>query len=192
MAEQARDALDLSEVWLMVSPQNPLKDTANMAPFEARMHMCTLMATGKPWLKASDFEAKAKTQFTADTVEKLTKTMPENTFFWLMGADNLAQFHKWKDWEKIAKTLPIVVFRRPDTDIAKVKGPAVDFLAPYKVEANSPKVSVPNWRVLENKMVDLSATNIRNGAVTQGTPALDNEVQRYISDKKLYRNTTAC
>lgn len=189
MAEQAKIALNLSEVWLMVSPQNPLKKTVGMAAFNARMAMCTLMAKGKPWLKASDFEKKAKTRFTADTVEKLTTTMPDVTFFWLMGADNLAQFHLWKNWEYIARTVPIVVFRRPKTNIAATKTPAVDYLAPYKVAANSPEVQPPNWRVLENTLIDLSATDIRKGHVASTQHALNHDVQQYIRLKNLYPNT---
>jgi len=182
-------ALNLSEVWLLVSPQNPLKKTIGMASFQARLEMCTLMAKGRPWLKASDFEEKAQTRFTADTVEKLTSTMPDVTFFWLMGADNLAQFHRWKDWEKIVHTVPIVVFRRPKTNLAHINSPALDYLAPYKVASNSPKVDAPNWRVLNNKLVDLSATDIRQGTKIPPNTALDDDVQQYIQLKNLYPNT---
>ena len=188
MAEQAKSALNLSEVWFLVSPQNPLKKTDGMAPFKARFDMCNLMAKGKPWLKASDFEAKAGTQFTADTVEKLKAHSPTDTFFWMMGADNLAQFHRWKNWESIVNTLPIVVFRRPGTKITDIQGPAVDYLKPYKVAADSPKTDAPNWRVLENKLIDLSATDIRKGVKPKAT-ALHEEVQKYISLNKLYEDT---
>ena len=195
MAEQAKVTLNLSEVWLLVSPQNPLKETAGMASFEARMRMCNLMAADKPWLKASDFEVKAGTRFTADTVEKLTTSMPDVTFFWLMGADNLAQFHQWKNWENIVNTVPIVVFRRPGTDITHIKGPAVDYLAPYQVDTQDKAEKAPNWRVLENKLIDLSATNIRNemhqGAVTQADTALHTEVLSYIQQNGLYENMGA-
>lgn len=195
MAEQAHKALNLSEVWLLVSPQNPLKQTVGMAPFADRMHMCELLANGRPWLKASAFEAEAQTQFTADTVQKLTTCVPDATFFWLMGADNLAQFHKWKNWEQIVKTLPIVVFRRPGTNTAEIAGPAADYLKPYKVEAQSSKVDAPNWRILDNDLVDLSATDIRlgiNAGAAQSDKALPNEVQRYINAKKLYQNAAVC
>lgn len=195
MAEQAKVTLNLSEVWLLVSPQNPLKETAGMASFEARMAMCALMASDKPWLKVSDFEDKANTRFTADTVEKLTASQPETTFFWLMGADNLAQFHKWKNWEKIVQTVPIVVFQRPGTDHTALKGPALDYLTPYKVSATDTAEKAPNWRILENKLVDLSATDIREGANTDNGPdldkALDNEVLAYIRQNGLYANMRA-
>lgn len=191
MAEQAKVTLNLSEVWLLVSPQNPLKHTKGMASFQARLEMCRLMAQGKPWLKVSDFEDKAHTRFTADTVEKLTESYPDAAFFWLMGADNLAQFHRWKNWEDIVNTVPIVVFRRPGTDVATLQGPVAEHLAPYKVAADSPTETAPNWRVLENDLVNLSATDIRQGAVTQADSALHNEVLAYIRQKGLYADMRA-
>jgi nicotinate-nucleotide adenylyltransferase len=112
----ALDALDLDEVWWIVSPGNPLKEGASdMAPFEARLASARRMARGAP-IRASEFERRAGTRYTVDTVRKLQRRHPNFRFIWLMGADTVAQFHQWKDWRKLVKSLPIAVISRPGYD----------------------------------------------------------------------------
>ena len=112
----AIDALGLDEVWWLVSPGNPLKDGhGDMAPFEARLGSARLQARGAP-IRASDFEARAGTRFTFDTVAELRRRYPRFDFVWLMGEDSVAEFHRWKRWRKLAESLPIAVIRRPGYD----------------------------------------------------------------------------
>ncbi len=187
MAKQAWQILNLDEVWLLVSPQNPLKDTKDMAPFADRLRMCELMAEDKMWLKASDFEQRMGTQFTADTIDRLINNMPQNVFFWLMGADNMAQFHHWKRWEDITKKVPLVIFNRDNENDDWLNSPAACTLKKYRVSPDNNKADCPNWRVIDNDTLDISATDIRM-ADDIGTKKalLHKKVLDYINLKKLY------
>ncbi len=112
----AIDALALDEIWWLVSPGNPLKDSApDMAPYEARMESARKIAAGKA-IRASDFERRAGTRYTVDTLRALLREHPDDRFIWLMGADTVAEFHRWKDWRTIAQLVPIAVLPRPGYD----------------------------------------------------------------------------
>jgi nicotinate-nucleotide adenylyltransferase len=114
----AMRALGLDEVWWLVSPGNPLKDQAkDMAPFAARLASARRMARGAP-IRASDFEARAATRFTIDTVRALKRRYPRDRFIWLLGGDTVPNFHKWRDWRRLAAEVPIAVIRRPGYDHA--------------------------------------------------------------------------
>lgn len=109
-------ALKLDEVWWLVSPGNPLKAGAkDMAPFRARLASARAMARHAP-IRVSGVERRLKTRYTADTLTKLTRMYPKHDFIWLMGADNLDQFHRWERWRRIAAMLPIAVVARPGYD----------------------------------------------------------------------------
>ena len=126
----ALDALDLDEIWWLVSPGNPLKPTAGMAPFTARMASARAMARRAP-IRVSDIETRLQTRYTADTVTKLTRRFPRRRFVWLMGADNLAQFHRWQRWRDIARAVPIAVVARPGYDAAARAAPAMGWLGRF-------------------------------------------------------------
>jgi nicotinate-nucleotide adenylyltransferase len=112
----AIDALGLDELWWLVSPGNPLKDGASdMAPYEARLSSAEAMAAGTP-IRASDYERRIGTRYTIDTLKALIRDFPDNRFIWLMGADTVADFHRWKDWREIAQLLPIALLPRPGYD----------------------------------------------------------------------------
>ena len=112
----AIDALGLDEVWWLVSPGNPLKEGAkDMAPYEARFASAEEQAALAP-IKVSDFEVEAGTRYTVDTVAEIKRRYPDDRFIWLMGSDTVAQFHQWKDWRKLAESLPIAVISRPGYD----------------------------------------------------------------------------
>ena len=89
--------LELDEVWWLVSPQNPLKSTMQMAAYDDRF-ASALSISNHPRIKVSDFETRAGTQYTANTLRQLTKQYVNMQFVWLMGSDNLAQFSKWKNY----------------------------------------------------------------------------------------------
>jgi nicotinate-nucleotide adenylyltransferase len=120
-------ALDLDEVWWMVSPGNPLKDKAGMAPFQARMASARAMARHAP-IRPTAIEKRMKTRYTADTLTKLPRLYPNHRFIWLMGADNLAQFHRWERWRHIARQVPIAVIARPGYDRGAHASPAMGWL----------------------------------------------------------------
>src|SRR3982750_1692446 len=112
----AMAALGLDEVWWLVSPGNPLKDGAkDMAPFEARLAVAAAMAK-RSRIRVSDFEQRAGTRFTIDTVRLLKRRYPAHNFIWLLGSDTLPNFHLWRGWRDLAREVPIAVIRRPGYD----------------------------------------------------------------------------
>src|SRR3954464_1784959 len=118
ISRAAIDALDLDEVWWLVSPGNPLKAGAtDMASFDARMASARRTARGAP-IRASDFEQREGTRYSVDTGRRLSRRYPQHRFIWLLGSDNLPNFHKWRDWRGLAREVPIAVIRRPGYDSA--------------------------------------------------------------------------
>ncbi len=115
MSLAALDALGLDEVWWLVSPGNPLKPAAGMAPYAARLASARQQARRAP-IRVSDFEARAGTRYTVDTLSLLLARCSRHRFIWLMGEDTLGSFHRWKDWRGLARLLPIAVLSRPGYD----------------------------------------------------------------------------
>jgi len=127
----AIEALALDELWWLVSPGNPLKDeAADMAPFAARLASARKMASGT-LIRVSDFEARNETRFTVDTLSALTLEHPADRFIWLMGADSVAEFHRWKDWRQIAQLVPIAVLPRPGYDASAQAARAMGWLSSF-------------------------------------------------------------
>jgi nicotinate-nucleotide adenylyltransferase len=125
---EAMRALELDEVWWLVSPGNPLKRRAtDMAPFEARLESAREMAR-RGRIRASDFERREGTRYTIDTVRRLKSRFPRHEFIWLLGSDTLPDFHKWRDWRALAHELPIAVIRRPGYDSAAHAARAMGWL----------------------------------------------------------------
>lgn len=121
-------ALQLDEVWWLVSPGNPLKAGApDMAPLAARLASAQAMARHAP-IRPSAIEARLRTRYTLDTVTRLRRLYPRHDFIWLMGADNLDQFHRWRGWRRIAATLPIAVMARPGYDRDALASEAMGWL----------------------------------------------------------------
>lgn len=161
----AIDALGLDEVWWLVSPGNPLKEGAeDMAPFEARLKSARAMARRAP-IRVSDFEARAGTRYTADTVEELKRRYRNHRFIWLMGADTVARFHQWKDWRKLVKSLPIAVISRPGYDAparaARAMGWLRRFVRPSSQAMDWTDWSAPAILLLRLPPDPTSATSLR-------------------------------
>jgi nicotinate-nucleotide adenylyltransferase len=124
-------ALGLDEVWWLVSPGNPLKDGASdMAPFEARLASARLAARHS-LIRVSDFENRIGTRYTVDTLRRLLRFYPHYRFIWLMGADALPDFHKWRNWRGLARLLPIAVLPRPGYGTAARAARAMGWLARF-------------------------------------------------------------
>jgi nicotinate-nucleotide adenylyltransferase len=138
---QAIEALGLDELWWLVSPGNPLKDGAgDMAPLPARLASARAMAR-RSRIVPTAIEAELGTRYTADTLRKLVRRFPNRRFIWLMGADNLAQFHRWRDWRLIARTMPIAVIARPGYDGLAQNAPAMGWLRRFVRRSGH----VKNW-----------------------------------------------
>ena len=121
-------ALGLDEIWWLVSPGNPLKaDARDMAPYGARLASAEQMAK-RARIRVCDFEQKAGTRFTIDTVRQLKRFYSQHRFIWLLGSDNLPNFHFWRDWRGLAREVPIAVIRRPGYDSAAHAARAMGWL----------------------------------------------------------------
>jgi nicotinate-nucleotide adenylyltransferase len=132
----ARQALGLDEIWWLVSPGNPLKPAKGMAPLPARAASARRQARRAP-IRVTAVERELGTRFTVDTLDRLCRRWPKNRFVWLMGADNLGQFHRWRDWRRLARAMPIAVIARPGYDAAAVASPAMAWLRRYRRSAAS-------------------------------------------------------
>ena len=123
----AIDALGLDEVWWLVSPGNPLKEARDMAPLPVRLASARAMAR-RARIRPTDIEARLGTVFTVDTIAALRRRYANHRFIWLMGEDNLAQFHRWRDWRRLAREVPIAVIARPGYDRAAHAAVAMSWL----------------------------------------------------------------
>ena len=160
----ALNALGLDEVWWLVSPGNPLKPLTGMAPLAARVRSARAMARRAP-IRVTAIERELATRFTVDTLRALKRRYPERRFVWLMGADNLAQFHRWKDWRAIARSMPIAVIARPGYDAQALASPAMAWLRRYRLPAtglkNRQEWSAPALIALRFDPDPRSATELR-------------------------------
>ncbi len=137
-------ALDLDEIWWLVSPGNPLKPAKGMAPLPARLAQAQHIARRAP-IRATAIEAHLKTRYTVDTLRAIRRTHPRNRFIWLMGADNLAQFSQWRDWRDIARQMPIAVIARPGYDSDARGSTAMSWLRRF-VRSARQSADWTNWR----------------------------------------------
>lgn len=127
----ALHALGLDEVWWLVSPGNVLKPAAGMAPLPVRLASAQLQARNAP-IRATAIERELGTRFTVDSLRAIRRRYPKRRFVWIMGADNLAQFHRWKHWRKIARMMPIAVIARPGYDAQALASPAMAWLRRWR------------------------------------------------------------
>ncbi|EQB12216.1 nicotinate-nucleotide adenylyltransferase [Sphingobium lactosutens] len=141
----ARNALDLDEVWWLVSPGNPLKPEKGMAPLPARLAHARKVARRAP-IRATAIERQLGTRYTIDTLRALRLRYPHHDFIWLMGADNLAQFSRWKNWRGIAHLMPIAVIARPGYDAGARGSAAMSWLRRFVRPARQ-SADWTNWRV---------------------------------------------
>jgi nicotinate-nucleotide adenylyltransferase len=125
-------ALGLDEAWWLVSPGNPLKHGGDMASLQARFKSAEKLSRRAPIIPTA-IERALDTRYTVDTLSKLTRRYPKREFMWMMGADNLAQFHLWKNWRRIARTMPIAVIARPGYNSDAMSSPAMAWLKRYQV-----------------------------------------------------------
>jgi nicotinate-nucleotide adenylyltransferase len=127
----AIDRLGLAEIWWLVSPGNPLKNPADLAPLAARVASAKAAARRAP-IRVTAIERELGTRYTIDTLRALVRRYPRRRFVWVMGADNLAQFHRWRNWRAIARTVPIAVFARPGYEAKAMASPAMAWLRRYR------------------------------------------------------------
>jgi nicotinate-nucleotide adenylyltransferase len=164
MSLYALRQLRLDAVWWLVSPQNPLKSRAEMAPLDRRLAMAARVAR-HPRLVVTAIETALGTRHTARTLSALVARFPRTRFVWLMGADNLTQIEHWQDWTKIFGTVPVAVFRRPPYCLKAMAGKAARRFARHRVAGARAgalaDMAPPAWCLLRNPLHPASATAIR-------------------------------
>jgi nicotinate-nucleotide adenylyltransferase len=158
--------LDLDQVWWLVSPQNPLKPVAGMAPFRVRLEGARRIAKADRRILVTDIESRlGSSRYTADTLKALRRRFPRLRFVWLMGGDNLVQIPKWERWPEIFRTVPIAVFDRPSYSLKALSGPAAQRFARHRVSAlearRMAEMEPPAWVFFHTPLDDRSATTIR-------------------------------
>lgn len=159
-------ALGLDVVWWLVAPQNPLK-TSSPDSMENRLNACReLVGSFNNRVYISDEETRLGTRNTADTVRKLKQIYPQVKFIWLMGADNMASLHNWKNWQVLMNDIPMAIYPRPGYVVKAGLSPAAQQFGDCRIAidqaANLKTIDAPAWVLLTGKMDDISSTTLRN------------------------------
>ena len=160
---EAKKILKLDDIWWLVTPQNPLK--ANQpASYSDRIKNCKLIIKNKP-IKIKEVEKKINSKFSYQTIKYLNNHYRNINFFWLMGADNLINFHKWQNADKIFNEIPIVVFRRYGYNNKALKSYTSNFYKHFKLSNKNLLIEnfkqLPAWTIIKNKEIRISSTEIR-------------------------------
>lgn len=157
--------LRLDRVWWLVTPGNPLKDAAQLKPLEARLEQARTEAAD-PRIEVTALEAVLRTRYTVDTVRGLTEHYKDVRFVFLMGADNLAQLHKWKRWRELAGLVPFAVVDRDGWSLRALASPAAITMSQARLpESNAVMLTSskpPAWVFLHGLKSDLSSTKLRS------------------------------
>ena len=165
VAEIALRRLRLDQLWWIVTPGNPLKSAAELAPLAERLRRSEAVA-GDPRIRVTAFEARHSVRFTADTLALVKAHNPGVDFVWVMGADNLRDFHRWQRWQQIAMTVPIAVIDRPGATLSYLSSVmAKTFDYARRDETDAPRLArmkAPAWTFIHGPRSRLSSTSIRN------------------------------
>ena len=162
---EALKRLRLDQVWWLVSPQNPLKPNAPSSDLARRIAAAERIAR-HPLIRVTGIEAAFGTTYSAETLSRLLPRLTGALPVWMMGADNLAGFHRWRDWQRIAASLPIAVFNRPGEALRALASPAAKALARFRLDAaDAPALAAtppPAWVFLPSPHIDISSTALRS------------------------------
>jgi nicotinate-nucleotide adenylyltransferase len=156
--------LGLDRLWWMVTPGNPLKENGTLSPQGERARRAAQVAA-HPRIVVSTAEQAFGTRYTADLVRILKSRLPAARFVWVMGSDNLEQFHLWEDWRGIAASLPIAVVNRPGHLAAALSSPAALSLSRARVSERDAAVLAdcrpPAWTFINGPRSGASSTALR-------------------------------
>ncbi|MEW5728425.1 MAG: nicotinate-nucleotide adenylyltransferase [Pseudomonadota bacterium] len=172
VAETALKRLGLDEVWVLVSPQNPLKPVAGMASLAERAQSARRAMAGHPRIRVTTIEADLGTRYTADTIAVLRTRFPAIRFVWLMGADNLAQIAKWDRWMRIFRSVPVAILARSPYSQRALAARAARRLARFRTvqTAGLADRTPVAWVFLHTRLHPASATAIRAGGTVPSGP----------------------
>ncbi|MDT8856899.1 nicotinate-nucleotide adenylyltransferase [Paracoccaceae bacterium Fryx2] len=163
ITREALKRFGLDRVWWLVSPGNPLK-ARGPAPLAERMARARVVID-HPRVVISDVEARLGTRYTAETLAALQAIYPQVRFVWLMGADNLVQFHRWDRWQWIMGHVPVGVLARPGAGVAARRSVAARAYracrVPEAFSAGLARRAAPAWCFADVPLVDVSSSAIR-------------------------------
>lgn len=164
VAEVALARLKLDRVWMMVTPGNPLKQHNGLPDLSTRIKATRALVTD-PRILVTGFEAHLGSAYSWSTVRHLKRAYPHVDFVWIMGADNLAGFHRWQHWQRIATAVPIAVIDRPGSTLAAQSSPAAAMLARFRMsEHDAPRLkrrTAPAWIFIHARRNQQSSTRLR-------------------------------
>lgn len=170
IAREALKRLRLDRLWWVVTPGNPLKANSGLPSQAIRMRACRALAS-HPRMEVTGFESELGSPYTAVTLAFLRKRYPATRFVWVMGADNLAQFHRWQDWEDIARSWPIAVIDRPGWRLEALAAQGAQSLSPRRLPeaqaASLARCRPPVWSFLTSRLSPLSSTALRAEAAAE-------------------------
>ncbi|MCJ2036695.1 nicotinate-nucleotide adenylyltransferase [Methylobacterium sp. J-068] len=156
--------LRLDRVWWMVTPGNPLKDRGELAAIEARVARASRVAD-HPRIAVTDFESRIGARYTRQSLRFLTRRNPGVKFVWIMGADSLATFHRWRGFSEIARLMPIAIIDRPGFTLTAPAARAARALARWRIpESDAGSLvdrAAPAWVFLHGPRSTLSSTALR-------------------------------
>ena len=163
VARTAMRRLDLDRVWWLVSPQNPLK-SRQADDYARRLAGVAQLASG-PGMVVSDIETRLGINRTVDLARYLSTRHPDVHFVWVMGADNLAGFHRWAEWREVFETLPIAVVSRPQDAIRARLSTAASLYSGSRIRESEacrlPLAPAPAWTYLTERLNYHSSTALR-------------------------------
>ncbi len=167
VAEIASRRLALDQLWWIVTPGNPLKSTRELAPLKQRLALSEALMRN-PRVKITAFEAAHNVRYTADTLALIKARNPGVDFVWIMGADNLRDFHRWQRWRRIFTTFPIAVIDRPGATLSFLSSPVVKTFDYARIdERDAPRLArmqAPAWTFVHGPRSSLSSSAIRKAA----------------------------
>jgi nicotinate-nucleotide adenylyltransferase len=170
---EAIKRLHLHKLWWLITPGNPLKSATSLAPLQERFAQALLLAR-HPKIEVTAFEAGLPSPYACDTLGFLRQRHPAVHFVWIMGGDNLAQFHKWRNWTEIFASIPIFIADRPTFRYPALASPAARrFAGAYVQESRLGRLAVsapPVWSYVSLPLCHSSSTAIRSAAKTEKFP----------------------
>ncbi len=156
--------LGLDRIWWIVTPGNPLKDTGELASTAMRVAEAKEIADD-PRIDVTAFEETIGARYTIDTLAYLKRRYPGVHFVWIMGADNLAGFHRWRGWRRIARMMPMVVVDRPGWTLKAMQSRAATTLSAKRIDESGARalagLKPPAWVFLHGPRSHLSSTMLR-------------------------------
>ncbi len=163
VAKSALRALDIDYVWWLVSPQNPLKDH-QPENIQSRVHAVQKLAHDRRFIVSAE-EQRLGTQYAIDTVRALKRAYPHVDFIWLIGADNLATLHRWKNWQELMREIPMAVYPRPGSGHKAALAPAAQTfqwarLPDHRARALT-RYQAPAWVMLRGPQSELASSRLR-------------------------------